>query len=199
MAQSSRPCQGCGALIYRDKPVAPIRFYCSPDCRPRCVVKVCMKPVHSKGMCSAHHTRYVNYGDAEAPLMRTPNVGTCALEGCEQRSRKRGWCASHYSQWNRSGEVRPFAYKWGTGGYNPTHRFVARLKGSAATFCCVDCLEPANEWSYTGDAPDEQTDDQGRRYSRDPSYYTPRCTRCHRFFDKNPIAMRSLVSRERGR
>lgn len=26
--------------------------------------------------------------------------------------RKRQWCASHYAQWHRYGEVKPFTYKW---------------------------------------------------------------------------------------
>lgn len=26
--------------------------------------------------------------------------------------RKRQWCASHYAQWHRYGEVKPFAFKW---------------------------------------------------------------------------------------
>lgn len=42
----------------------------------------------------------------------------CAVEGCDGESRKRGWCASHYSQWRRCGEVRPFKYKWAPEGSN---------------------------------------------------------------------------------
>jgi 5-methylcytosine-specific restriction endonuclease McrA len=37
---------------------------------------------------------------------------SCSVEGCDQSRRKRDWCASHYAQWYRSGEVKPFAYKW---------------------------------------------------------------------------------------
>lgn len=116
MAQASRPCNGCGALIYRTAPVAPIRHYCSADCRPRCSIDGCEKPVHSKDMCSAHSTRAVRFGDPLAPLQRQRNVGTCSVEGCDQPSRKRGWCASHYALWQRTGEVRPFRYKWAPPG-----------------------------------------------------------------------------------
>lgn len=39
----------------------------------------------------------------------------CAVEGCEQPRRKRGWCASHYQQQRRSGRPpEPFQYKWAT-------------------------------------------------------------------------------------
>lgn len=40
----------------------------------------------------------------------------CSVAECGQPSRKRGWCASHYSQWYRTGEVRPFRYKWAAEG-----------------------------------------------------------------------------------
>ena len=40
---------------------------------------------------------------------------TCSVDGCEQPRRKRTWCASHYSQWRRTGSVAPFTYKWGDG------------------------------------------------------------------------------------
>lgn len=46
------------------------------------------------------------------PGKRQKNDGACSVAGCGQPSRKRGWCASHYAQWYRCGEVRPFAYKW---------------------------------------------------------------------------------------
>lgn len=36
----------------------------------------------------------------------------CTVDGCTSPSRKRGWCASHYSQWTRIGEVKPFSFKW---------------------------------------------------------------------------------------
>lgn len=45
-------------------------------------------------------------------IARTPNIGTCSVEGCDQPMRKRQWCASHYSQWHRYGEVKPFQFKW---------------------------------------------------------------------------------------
>lgn len=38
----------------------------------------------------------------------------CSVEGCDDPVRKRGWCAAHYSQWRRLGEVKPFTYKWAT-------------------------------------------------------------------------------------
>lgn len=40
------------------------------------------------------------------------NTRPCAVDGCETLARKRGWCAAHYSQWRRTGEAKPFKYKW---------------------------------------------------------------------------------------
>lgn len=113
MAQTSAPCRGCGADIPRTNPTAPIRHYCTPDCRPRCDVPGCDKPKHGSLYCSAHHSRWKRLGDPLAPYERTGNVGLlCDVEGCDQPRRKRTWCASHYAQWYTTGEVRQFAYRW---------------------------------------------------------------------------------------
>lgn len=72
MAQTSRPCRGCGTAIARTKPTGVIPPFCSDGCKPR-----------------------------------------CSVSGCDGPVRKRGWCASHYAQWRRTGTApRPFAYKW---------------------------------------------------------------------------------------
>lgn len=36
----------------------------------------------------------------------------CTVDGCEDPQRKKGWCASHYTQWQSTGQVRAFKYKW---------------------------------------------------------------------------------------
>lgn len=193
MAQTSRPCMGCGQIIYRTAPTAPIKHYCGPDCRPRCSVDGCEKPRHGNTYCSAHHARWKRYGDPEAPLLRHPNAGLCSVNGCDQPMRKRTWCAGHYAQWQRYGEVRPFEYKWGDGGYVSTHNLIRRRRGKAVLFVCVDCGGPAEEWSYDHNDPDERTRLHGGHlvtFSRNPDCYSPRCVRCHRIYDENPIAMK---------
>lgn len=40
----------------------------------------------------------------------------CSVNGCDGASRKKGWCAAHYSQWRRIGEVKPFGRKWADKG-----------------------------------------------------------------------------------
>lgn len=107
--------------------------------------------------------------------------------------RKTGLCASHYSMKNRYGEIREWQYRWGDGGYNPAHRSLQHIRGKARNYSCVDCGEQAEEWSYNGGDPDEITDGDGRRFTRNVAAYSPRCVRCHRFFDDNPISMRRMT------
>lgn len=185
MAQTSRPCKGCGEPIYRTAPVAPIPHYHGPECRPRCAVAGCDKPQHGLTYCTAHHTRWKRTGDPLTPLSRRPNVGICGVEGCDQPMRKTGWCAGHYQQAKRFGAPRPFAYKWGQGGYVPTHTWVKRQLGAPGTHACVDCGCTAQEWSYSNADPDELRDPKhdNAAYSRKLEHYTPRCVPCHRAFD----------------
>lgn len=108
------PCRGCGAMLSGRGG----KRYCGPDCRPRCSIEGCEKPVHSKDMCSAHGTRASRYGDPLAPKLRGRNAGACSVEGCDQPMRKVGMCASHYSQSRVKGKAKPFKYQW-TGPAEP--------------------------------------------------------------------------------
>jgi len=83
--------------------------------------------------------------------------------------------------------------------YHGIHHRVARLRGSAGQFPCVDCGNQAREWSYDGEDPDERIvpegdEPAGARYSLDPEHYEPRCVKCHRVYD---IDNRATVVGER--
>lgn len=186
MAQTSRPCKGCGEPIYRTVAVAPIKHYHGPDCRPRCSVNGCEKPRHGDVYCSGHHTRWKRTGDPLTPLTRQPNVGACTVEGCDRPMRKRKWCADHYGMWRRFGEIREWSYRWGDGGYVPTHRWLRRELGAPEQYPCVDCGGTAQEWSYDNQDPDELIDltHDGAAYTRKTEHYQPRCCLCHRRFDR---------------
>jgi hypothetical protein len=58
-------------------------------------------------------------------------------------------------------------------GYMTAHRRVAAERGKASEYDCVDCSQPAAEWSYVGTG----------YYSTDTSLYSPRCRSCHTIFD----------------
>lgn len=78
----------------------------------------------------------------EARRRRTPNVGPCAVDGCEQPMRKRSWCASHYAQWRRTGEdPKPFKYKWGQAEPRP---FIPKQRRVRATCSVRDCTAQAH-------------------------------------------------------
>lgn len=63
----------------------------------------------------------------------------------------------------------------GAVGYAGAHWRMAKLRGPARGYQCVDCPEQAAEWSYVG--PPEVT------FSTDPAHYQPRCRSCHRKLD----------------
>lgn len=71
----------------------------------------------------------------------------------------------------------------GDPGYQAAHLRVESARGKAARHPCIDCSQPAREWSYNHADEDELTDSNGRRYSVDPDHYDPRCCACHRRLD----------------
>lgn len=69
-------------------------------------------------------------------------------------------------------------------GYAGAHHAVARRRGKARKFDCVDCENPAREWSYDHSDPDEFRSSTGKWYSTDIRRYEPRCRTCHVTFDR---------------
>lgn len=92
----------------------------TPTTRP---CRNCGGPVHRSGRVYAWYCS-------------DPCKPRCTVDPCGQPARKMGWCAGHYSQYQRIGEVKPFSYKWAEAGID-----------------CVVCSKP------TG-----QSDDGSRRY-----------------------------------
>lgn len=186
MKQSIRLCsmESCGSLIgsHGAKGLCPKHYR---ESMPACTIAGCTKRQFAKRMCSMHYYRAKTSGDPQCTVSgrvdRPP--GLCEVEGCGQARRKFEWCASHYAQHYSTGKVHPFAYKWGEGGYAPTHKAIYAARGRAAEYKCCDCGGDAQEWSYSGGCPNEITDARGVRFSRDVAMYEPRCIRCHRIFD----------------
>lgn len=79
--------------------------------------------------------------------------------------------------------------------YEAAHAAVARVRGRAAEYRCVDCGQCAVHWSYDGAAIDEVTDERGRRFSRLTEHYAPRCGSCHTRYDHAPQWLRRRAAR----
>ena len=71
-------------------------------------------------------------------------------------------------------------------GYHTAHKRVTKKKGRADSHDCVDCDDPAKQWSYDHTDADElvyQDGEYSYPYSLDEDHYQPRCLSCHRQFD----------------
>lgn len=115
-----------------------------------CSVPLCADPLTPKsgrGMCSRHYQYWLRTG---SPVKPCAGCGEplnqsrfakycsesckprCTVEGCNNPARKRGWCASHYAQRQRTGvDPMPFKHKWndlvpclncGVAAHDPKHR-----------------------------------------------------------------------------
>jgi hypothetical protein len=56
--------------------------------------------------------------------------------------------------------------------YARIHGNIRKMRGRAIEHDCVDCSEPADDWSHTHETDDENIWN-----------YRPRCTRCHYIYD----------------
>lgn len=75
-----------------------------------CSARNCTRVESSRGWCKAHHTRWLKYGDIQedkpiAPYRKRGTAGTCTVDGCGQRSRRR-LCAAHEARRRTSGDVQ---------------------------------------------------------------------------------------------
>lgn len=96
-----------------------------------------------------------------------------------------------------------WATRWHRHASRPAaHKRISRALGPASRFVCVQCSEPAHEWSYDGGDPDELTtsdsprdEHPGLAYSLNPDYYSPRCRPCHRRRDLSLVRPRDAAGR----
>lgn len=71
--------------------------------------------------------------------------------------------------------------------YTAAHDRVRRVKGSASSHKCVDCGDPAQDWSLSPDCPRRRRAGNGKNgnlyISPNPDDYDPRCKKCHARLD----------------
>lgn len=151
-----------------------------------CTVEGCdsEKPYKvTKGLCDKHYRRLRRHGGTEN---LRPRDRVCSIEGCEQRHHSLGYCRLHLRRFKAHGDPTAVAkaMNYGDGiGYEAVHRRLTKHRGLASLHVCVDCPEPAREWSYDNADENERVSTKGLRFSLDLEHYEPRCKRCHKLFD----------------
>ena len=160
-------------------------------CVGTCSIEGCSNAVLARGWCSKHYSRWSKNGD---PIEARPyrRDATCTIEGCERPHKGLGYCGPHLRRLRKHGDPnivqlggRPL--KGDYPGWAAVHKRIARTRGKATAYTCVDCGDNAREWSYDGADPDELIGLAGGfmlAYSLDPDHYEPRCVPCHRKFDQ---------------
>ena len=93
---------------------------------------------------------------------RCPVCGTLAMIRRDHRSCSRG-CGYELARVARQA-ANPSYHVW--------HKRVKKARGPASGYACVDCGEPAQDWSTV----DPSSDDVRVRFQ-------PRCRKCHRHYD----------------
>jgi hypothetical protein len=123
--------------------------------------------------------------DYEGVDMSKSTAPDCSIEGCCKPARAKTWCRMHYARWYRYGDPLEAKFVHGTvASYGAAHARVSSARGKASGHPCVDlCGRQAEDWSYSNNDPNEVVNKKGQRYSLDPAFYEPRCTRCHVAFD----------------
>jgi hypothetical protein len=100
-------------------------------------------------------------------------------------------CENHYRRFLKYGD----AAHWGIGHgseYDRIHKSVQYRRGKASDHLCVDCGNPAEQWSLTrepsgnikyGRGGSKGLFDKDMPYSDNTDDYEPRCKPCHRKYD----------------
>lgn len=106
MAQTTRACTECGAEVHRINPVGAIRGQCSDDCRRARHRRI--RPEQPKTSKPCETCGLPVFKAAECPTFRkycSENCRpACAVEGCLDPARTRGWCSNHYVRWRHTGD-----------------------------------------------------------------------------------------------
>lgn len=77
----------------------------------KCSIDDCKNPVHLRGWCRSHYTRWWRHGN---PLGGGTGNGQyqdfikknpyCSIDGCQKKPfNTRGWCSQHYARWRKYG------------------------------------------------------------------------------------------------
>lgn len=116
----------------------------------------------------------------------------CAVDGCVKRaSGADRHCGAHAARLALTGDVGPADSRANDGvarTYSTAHNQVRLSRGSASGYGCVDCGQPAADWSLSVSPSLVVVDmttgrHRGHRFSPNAADYEPRCKPCHATLD----------------
>lgn len=166
-----------------------------PTTSTTCSVDGCERRRAEMSLCAAHAQRVRRTGSAGGPAIRAvarKPKRKCAAEGCEKVHYCGGYCTVHYQRKRKHGTIespaKPLAdlnpnWRGNSAGYRAIHVRIEVQRGKASEHSCVDCGDPAEQWSYNNSGDAERSEDGVGRYSTELANYDPRCRRCHFRFD----------------
>lgn len=170
----------------------------------------------ARGLCPRHYGYWLRTGTptkrcatCDRPVDRAVYCDDdckprCEVEGCIEPVRKTGWCASHYAQQQKTGQLpTPFAYKW-------AERVPCKVCGSegprdlqSREFCSARCR--AMYQAYDGNVPSEAAcvacgvsidltvrGKGGQRRKASVKF----CRRCRQDYAKYKLSARELAERD---
>lgn len=149
-----------------------------------CSVDDCPSAAKKRGWCGKHYLRWYKYGD---PTTLLPRFDDCQIDGCDKkpRSSRAGLCEMHYMRNHRHGDPHMVVdTRKETCLYRGAHLRIARERGKADQFPCLDCGRQAAQWSYNHEDANEMLSSGGQPYSMNVMNYDPRCVSCHMIFDE---------------
>jgi hypothetical protein len=163
-----------------------------------CSVEGCERPHASRGYCEAHYFRVRRTGSPGSPEVWDRRRPTCSVTGCDRPHEAHGYCLNHWRHVQKGGHPDHVggprfgedntAWRGDDIGYTSAHQRVARTRGPARKYACVDCGNRARHWSYNHADPSQRLHDGKYAYSADPAMYDPRCVPCHKRFDLEHLA-----------
>ena len=150
--------------------------------------------------CNAEGCQQVKSVGEFSPKKRGGYENHC--KPCSVRSAQK-WQAENIDRYRESQRVsvqvrtqggRDPVKPWPEGfvSYYGAHHRVRYTYGPARNYPCVDCGEPADDWSYIGGCPDEFSGPVRNsngitcflHWSGDPKFYVPRCRPDHAAHDR---------------
>src|SRR5699024_11149043 len=115
-----------------------------------------------------HRLKRNGYPGEAKSRKRQKQAATCVAEGCSGKPFARDLCQKHLWRFYRHGRdaVNQPSYHDAdcVRSYSGAHKWTRKHLGQATEEICIDCKEPADEWSYRHADPDEMVDDRGIHY-----------------------------------